>query len=273
MAEFDHHMLDSARRPLVMGILNVTPDSFSDGGHFDAPAAALAHAIQMIAEGADIIDVGGESTRPGATFVEEQEELSRVLPVLELIKDLPALISIDTYKANVAAAACKAGAHIVNDVWGLQKDPDMAGVVAEAGVPVIMMHNRTEKDETLDILADIDRFFERSLQLAEAAGIPEEHQILDPGFGFGKSLSQNFEILQRFSELKKFGRPVLAGASRKRMIGYILENEAPERLCGSLAVHTLALAGGAQIIRVHDVKAHMDAVRIYQAMKELGSKR
>ncbi|SDR28187.1 dihydropteroate synthase [Pseudovibrio sp. Tun.PSC04-5.I4] len=271
MAEFNHQMLDNSKRPLVMGILNVTPDSFSDGGQFDAPAAALIHAKEMIAEGADIIDVGGESTRPGATFVEEQAELDRVLPVLDLLKNLPVLISIDTYKARVAAEACKAGAHIINDVWGLQKDPDMARVVADAGVPVIMMYNRVEVDDTLDVMADMEQFFAHSLKLARDAGIPAEHQILDPGFGFGKSLSQNYEILKRFSELKKYGCPVLAGASRKRMIGYILENEASDRMCGSLAVHTLALAGGAQIIRAHDVKAHADATRIYQAMKELGS--
>lgn len=271
MAEFDHGLLESSQRPLVMGILNVTPDSFSDGGQFDAPAVALAHANEMIAEGADIIDVGGESTRPGATVVQEQDELERVLPVLELIKELPVLISIDTYKARVAAEACRAGAHIVNDVWGLQKDPEMADAVADAGVPVIMMHNRTEVDEQLDIMSDIDRFFERSLKLASDAGIAEEHQILDPGFGFGKTLQQNYQILSRLSELRKFGRPVLAGASRKRMVGYVLNNEAPERMAGSLAVHTLALQNGAQILRVHDVKPHVDAVRIFQAMKELGS--
>ncbi|SFJ88771.1 dihydropteroate synthase [Pseudovibrio ascidiaceicola] len=272
MAEFDHGLLESSQRPLVMGILNVTPDSFSDGGQFDAPAVALAHAIEMVAEGADIIDVGGESTRPGATVVQEQDELERVLPVLELIKELPVLISIDTYKARVAAEACKAGAHIVNDVWGLQKDPEMAGAVADAGVPVVMMHNRTEVDEQLDIMSDIDRFFEKSLKLAADAGIPKEHQILDPGFGFGKTLEQNYQILSQLSELGKFGRPVLAGASRKRMIGYVLNNEAPERMAGSLAVHTLALQNGAQILRVHDVKPHVDAVRIFQAMKELGVK-
>ncbi len=271
MAEFKHGLLESSRCPLVMGILNVTPDSFSDGGQFDAPAVALAHAKEMIAEGADIIDVGGESTRPGATFVEEQDELDRVLPVLELIKDLPALISIDTYKARVAAEACKAGAHIVNDVWGLQKDPEMARAVADAGVPVIMMHNRTEVDETLDIFEDIDRYFEKSLKLASDAGIPEELQILDPGFGFGKTLEQNYQILKRFSELHKYGRPILAGASRKRMVGHILNNEASERMAGSLAIHMLALQSGAQILRVHDVKPHVDAVRIFQAMKELGS--
>ncbi|KZL17327.1 Dihydropteroate synthase [Pseudovibrio axinellae] len=270
MAEFDHGFLESSQRPLVMGILNVTPDSFSDGGQFDAPAMALAHAREMIAEGADIIDVGGESTRPGATIVQEHDELERVLPVLELIKELPVLISIDTYKACVAAEACKAGAHIVNDVWGLQKDPEMAGAVADAGVPVIMMHNRTEVDEKLDIMSDIDRFFEKSLRLASDAGIPEELQVLDPGFGFGKTLQQNYQVLSRLTELQKFGCPILAGASRKRMIGHVLNNEAQERMAGTLAVHTLALQNGAQILRVHDVKPHVDAVRIFQAMKELG---
>ncbi|MTI18347.1 dihydropteroate synthase [Rhodobacteraceae bacterium RKSG542] len=254
-----------------MGILNVTPDSFSDGGRHNAPDAAYAHASAMIAEGADILDIGGESTRPGATFVEADDELSRVLPVIERIASLDAFISIDTYKACVADAAVKAGAHIINDVWGLQKDADMASVAAHHGVPVIMMHNREEVDGALDIFEDIARFFEKSIALAEAAGVPQHHQILDPGFGFGKTLEQNYQILKRFAELKGFDRPILAGASRKRMIGHVLNVETDQRVFGSLAVHTLALQGGAQIIRAHDVKAHADAVRIYQAMKELGA--
>ncbi|MDX5594953.1 dihydropteroate synthase [Pseudovibrio sp. SPO723] len=271
-AVFSSSLLEASKRPLVMGILNVTPDSFSDGGCHNGPAEALAHAQQMIAEGADILDVGGESTRPGATPVAAGEELSRVLPVLERIKDLGVLISIDTYKASVARAAVAAGAHIINDVWGLQKDPDMAAVVAEANVPVIMMHNRTEADPALDILSELDRFFERSLKLAEAAGIPSHHQILDPGFGFGKTLEQNYQVLQNFSALKKWERPVLAGASRKRMVGHVLNVETEERLFGSLSVHVLALQAGAQIVRAHDVKPHADAVRIVQAMKEMGGR-
>ncbi|MDD7909394.1 dihydropteroate synthase [Pseudovibrio exalbescens] len=271
-AVFSSSLLEASKRPLVMGILNVTPDSFSDGGCHDGPAEALAHAQQMIAEGADILDVGGESTRPGATPVAADEELSRVLPVLERIKGLGVLISIDTYKASVARAAVAAGAHIINDVWGLQKDPDMAAVVAEANVPVIMMHNRTEADPALDILSELDRFFERSLKLADDAGIPSHHQILDPGFGFGKTLEQNYQVLQNFSALKKWGRPVLAGASRKRMVGHVLNVETEERLFGSLSVHVLALQAGAQIVRAHDVKPHADAVRIVQAMNEMGGR-
>ncbi|OKL44876.1 dihydropteroate synthase [Pseudovibrio exalbescens] len=254
-----------------MGILNVTPDSFSDGGRYDAPDMALAHAKDMIAQGADILDVGGESTRPGAEPVAAEDELSRVLPVLRKLAPLDVFISIDTYKASVAREAVKAGAHIINDVWGLQRDPDMAGAVAEANVPVIMMHNRETVDPSLDILADMDRFFERSLALAEKAGVPRQHLILDPGFGFGKTLEQNYQILSNLQQLKKWELPILAGASRKRMVGHVLDVDTQDRLFGSLAVHVLAMQGGAQIVRAHDVKAHADASRIFQAMKKLGS--
>lgn len=268
---FSSSLLEASHRPLVMGILNVTPDSFSDGGRYDAPDMALAHAKDMIAQGADILDVGGESTRPGAEPVSAEDELSRVLPVLRKLAQLDVLISIDTYKASVAREAVKAGAHIINDVWGLQRDPDMAGAVAEANVPVIMMHNRETVDPSLDILADMDRFFERSLALAEKAGVPRRHLILDPGFGFGKTLEQNYQILSNLQQLKKWELPILAGASRKRMVGHVLDVETQDRLFGSLAVHVLAMHGGAQIVRAHDVKAHADASRIFQAMKELGS--
>ncbi len=268
---FSSSLLEASHRPLVMGILNVTPDSFSDGGRYDAPDMALAHAKDMIAQGADILDVGGESTRPGAEPVAAEDELSRVLPVLRKLAPLDVFISIDTYKASVAREAVKAGAHIINDVWGLQRDPDMAGAVAEANVPVIMMHNRETVDPSLDILADMDRFFERSLALAEKAGVPRQHLILDPGFGFGKTLEQNYQILSNLQQLKKWELPILAGASRKRMVGHVLDVDTQDRLFGSLAVHVLAMQGGAQIVRAHDVKAHADATRIFQAMKELGS--
>ncbi|WP_310618442.1 dihydropteroate synthase [Flexibacterium corallicola] len=263
--------LTSKRRPLVMGILNVTPDSFSDGGVYNAPETAFLHAQKMLEEGADILDVGGESTRPGATAISEQEELDRVLPVLEKLRGLNTLISIDTYKASVAEAAIKAGAHIVNDVWGLQKDERMAEVVAKAGVPVIMMHNRNEADETIDIMKDIKLFFDRSIELATKAGISHHNQILDPGFGFGKAYSQNYEILKRFQELKSHGRVLLAGASRKRMIGNLLNVEPKDRIFGSLAVHILAMTGGARIIRAHDVKAHVDSTHVFHEMQELGA--
>eukprot|EP00903_Cladosiphon_okamuranus_P002522 g2520.t1 len=196
---------------------------------------ALSHARQMIAEGADILDVGGESTRPGSDPVSLEVEWSRLEPVLDQVIAMGTPVSIDTYKAEIARRACAAGAVIVNDVWGLQKDPAMAETVAEAGVHVVMMHNRDTADAGIDILADIDRFFDNSMQLAARAGIPKEKQILDPGFGFGKTIDQNFTILNRFEDLKKHGLPLLAGASRKRMIGAVLDAEVEDRLFGSMA--------------------------------------
>ncbi len=252
-------------RPHVMGILNVTPDSFSDGGHHNMGGAALAHARAMIADGADILDIGGESTRPNAVPVSQEEEWARLEPVLADIVALGTPVSIDTYKAETARLACAAGAVIVNDVWGLQKDPAMADVVAEAGVHVVMMHNRLEADPDIDILSDIDRFFEKSLRLADAAGIAKDRQILDPGFGFGKTIDQNFVILNRFETLRKHGLPLLAGASRKRMIGAVLKAEMDERLYGSLAVHLTAMLKGAAIVRAHDVRPHADAARMLEA--------
>lgn len=255
----------SPSRPHVMGILNVTPDSFSDGGRHNAADQAIHHAAVMIAEGADILDIGGESTRPGSAPVDLEEEWSRLAPVLEPICELGTPVSIDTYKAEIAKRACKAGAVIVNDVWGLQKDPDMADTVAELGVPVVMMHNRQAADEAIDILDDIDRYFEKSMSVADKAGIRREHQILDPGFGFGKTIDQNFIILNRFETLKKHGLPLLAGASRKRMIGAVLNAETYDRLFGSVAVHMTALMKGAAIVRAHDVRPHADCVRMLEA--------
>ena len=233
-----------AGRAHVMGILNVTPDSFSDGGRHNEEQAALAHAKAMLAEKADILDIGAESTRPGSEPVTLEDEWTRLAPVLEPVCDLGVPVSIDTYKAEIARRACAAGAVIVNDVWGLQRDPLMADTVAEAGVHVVMMHNREKADGAIDIMSDIDRFFETSLQLARNAGIPEDRQILDPGFGFGKTIDQNFIILNRFEDLRKHGMPVLAGASRKRMIGAVLNVETDDRLYGSMAVHMTALLKG-----------------------------
>lgn len=249
-------------RPHVMGILNVTPDSFSDGGRFNVREEALAHARQMISEGVDILDVGAESTRPGSQPVSMENEWARLEPILADVVALQTTVSIDTYKAETARRACALGVSIVNDVWGLQKDPDMAPVVADAGVHVVMMHNREHVDPDLDIVSDIDRFFEQSMALAQKAGVPKEKQILDPGFGFGKTIDQNFIILNRLNSFKKHGLPLLAGASRKRMIGAVLEKEVDDRLYGSLAVHMIALLQGAQIVRVHDVRAHVDCVRM-----------
>ncbi|GAB2186820.1 dihydropteroate synthase [Roseibium sp. LAB1] len=256
-----------SQRPHVMGILNVTPDSFSDGGRHATAGAALRRAQEMILEGADILDVGGESTRPGSEPVPLDLEWSRLDPILDEVIAMGTPVSIDTYKAEIARRACAAGAVIVNDVWGLQKDPAMADVVAEAGVHVVMMHNRLAADAGLDILADIDRFFETSMELAEKAGIARDKQILDPGFGFGKTINQNFIVLNRFETLQKHGLPLLAGASRKRMIGAVLEAETEDRLFGSVAVHMTAMLKGAAIVRTHDVSPHADCVRMIEATR------
>jgi dihydropteroate synthase len=250
-------------RTLIMGILNVTPDSFSDGGRHGSVAAAVEHARAMVGEGADLVDVGGESTRPGATEVAAEDELARVLPVIEALAgavEVP--ISIDTYKAAVADRALAAGACIVNDVWGMQRDPDMAAVAARHGAAVVVMHNRREVDPALDVLADVRRFFLRSLLLAERAGIPDDRIVLDPGIGFGKTLEQNVELIARLDELSAIGLPILVGASRKSLIGRLLDQPIGERLYGTLATHVLSIAGGADIVRVHDVREHFQAARI-----------
>ncbi|MEJ8475814.1 dihydropteroate synthase [Roseibium algae] len=252
-------------RPHVMGILNITPDSFSDGGRHNTEKAALDHAAQMIAEGADILDIGGESTRPGSVPLSLEDEWTRIATVLTPIAELGVPISIDTYKAGIAHRACAEGAVIINDVWGLQKDPQMPDTAAETGAHVIMMHNRETADQNIDILADIDRWFERSMELADQAGIPRDKQILDPGFGFGKTIDQNFLVLNRLDTLKKHGLPILAGASRKRMIGAVLNVETDDRLFGSMAVHLLAMQKGAAIVRAHDVRPHVDAACILAA--------
>jgi dihydropteroate synthase len=258
------------RRTLVMGILNVTPDSFSDGGLYAASAAAETHALALEQEGADVIDIGGESTRPGHTPVPEDEEQRRVLPVIErLAGRLTAPMSIDTYKATTAERALRAGAAIVNDVWGLQRDPAIASVAAEHGAPVILMHNRETIDPAIDIVDDMLRFFERSLALARRAGIPDRHVVLDPGIGFGKSWEQHLEAIRRLPEIRALGFPVLVGISRKSLLGRIHNSTVPprERLFGSIAAHVMAIAGGADIVRVHDVGPHVEACRVADAIR------
>jgi dihydropteroate synthase len=259
-----------ASRPIVMGILNVTPDSFSDGGRFLDPAAAIEHARRMVAEGADVIDIGAESTRPygAATPVSLGEEVRRLEPVLAAVAGLGVPVSIDTMKAQVAARALAAGASIVNDVWGLQRDPDMAGVVARYAVPVIMMHNRETADPAIDIMADIAAFFARSLDLAERAGIAHDRLVLDPGIGFGKTPEQSITALARLDQLKAFGLPLLVGASRKRFIDEVSPAPPDRRLGGSLAAHLLAVAGGARIIRTHDVAETVQAFRVAAAIRD-----
>jgi dihydropteroate synthase len=255
-------------RPVVMGILNLTPDSFSDGGRFVAIEAALSHARRMAAEGCDIIDIGGESTRPGAVPVSEAEELARVETVLgELSGTLDIPLSIDTYKANIAARAIERGAVLVNDVWGLQKDPGMAQAAAAAEAAVVVMHNRTEKDPDIDIIADIKRFFARSLALARNAGIPPSRIILDPGVAFGKTARQNVEVLVRLPELLEFGCPILVGVSRKTFLGSLSDDKIEGQLFGTIAANLAAYAGGASLFRVHDVAEHVAALKVFDIIR------
>ena len=250
-----------------MGILNLTPDSFSDGGRFQTIDAAVAHAKVMIDEGCDIVDVGGESTRPTAIAVPETEELARVEPVLTaLTRVLEVPLSIDTYKAAVAARAVEIGAAVINDVWGLQKDPKMAGVVAETEAAVVITHNRAERDATVDIFADMRRFFDRSLALAAAAGIRNEAIILDPGLGFGKTSLQNVEAVMRIPDLKNYGFPILVGVSRKAFLGSLTGDGIEGTLIGTVAANLMAAVAGASIFRVHDVAEHVAALRVFHAL-------
>ena len=251
----------------IMGILNVTPDSFSDGGQWTVLDAALRHVEDMFAQGVDIVDIGGESTRPGFTSVSEQEEMDRVLPVIEAVKarfDLP--ISLDTYKSAVAREGLKAGASLINDIWGLKHDHTMAAVIAQAGVPCCLMHNRAE--------ANYEKFFPElledlrgTLSLADAAGISRNKIILDPGVGFGQTYEQNLACLRRLPELRRaFGLPVLLGTSRKSMIGTALNLPVNQRLEGTLATSVMAALFGCMFIRVHDVEANARAVRMTEAV-------
>ena len=253
--------------PQLMGILNVTPDSFSDGGRHFEPAAAVARARAMIAEGAAIVDVGGESTRPGHLPVSEAEELRRVVPVLEALADLDAPISIDTSKAAVAREAARLGACLINDVWGLQRDPGMADAVAETGSAVVVMHNREQADPAIDILDDVERFFERSLNLAAAAGVPFGRILLDPGVGFGKTRQQNHSCIWNLDRFRRLGAPILVGLSRKSFIGGIIDAEVDRRLPGTLAADTIALMRGASVLRVHDVAENRAALAVFMALK------
>jgi dihydropteroate synthase len=256
-------------RPLVMGVLNVTPDSFSDGGRFLDPEAAIEQARRMVAAGADILDIGAESTRPygDAVDVPLDEEMRRLAPILPAVVALGVPLSIDTIKAEVAAAALAAGATIVNDVWGLQRDPDMAGVVAAHAVPVVLMHNRVAADPALDIMADIKAFLSRSLEIAQRAGIARERIVLDPGIGFGKTPEQSLIAIGRLRELEVFGLPLLVGASRKRFIDKVSPAPPDRRLGGSIAAHLAAVAAGAAIIRTHDVAETMQALRVAAAIR------
>jgi dihydropteroate synthase len=252
-----------------MGVLNVTPDSFSDGGRYLDPAAAIAQARRMIAEGADILDVGAESTRPyvGAQPVGLDEEKARLAFILPEIVALGTPVSIDTLKSPIAAWALDVGAAIVNDVWGLQRDPDMADVVAEYRVPVVIMHNRDIADPGIDIIADVTSFFDRSLEIAAHAGIARDRIVLDPGIGFGKTAGQSMLCIARLDAWHSFNLPILVGASRKRFIHAVSPADPMQRLGGSLAAHLVAVENGAAIVRVHDVAPTVQALAVAAAIR------
>ncbi len=266
--------LDLESRPVVMGILNVTPDSFSDGGEYFDTEAAVERALAICAEGVDIIDVGGESTRPGSEPVDADEEIRRVIPVIRAVADETDLpISIDTQKAAVAAEALAAGAQIVNDVSALRTDPRMAAVAAEAGAPTVLMHMQG-RPKTMqsnprydEVVTDIIAWLEERVEAACAAGIARERVIVDPGFGFGKTLQHNLELLRRLSEFHRLGHPVLVGTSRKSMLGTILGSPTEDRLAGTLATVCAAVLSGCHILRVHDVAETVRAVKVCEAIR------
>jgi len=264
--------LDLGPRAVLMGILNVTPDSFSDGGRFLDPGRACARALAMLEEGAVIVDVGGESTRPGGPPVSAAEEQARILPVIAAIAaQTDALVSVDTYRAETARLAIEAGAHVVNDVWGLQRDPDMAGVVARSGAGVVIMHTSRGRDVDPDPVRDQQLFLGRSLEIARASAVADEAIVLDPGFGFGKeSADLNFALMRRFGELHALGFPLLVGTSRKRFIGHATGRDAQHRDAGTAATSAILRLSGADIFRVHDVALNADALKVVDAMVATG---
>lgn len=260
--------LDLGATARLMAIVNVTPDSFSDGGAHASVNEAVEHARLCLAEGADILDIGGESTRPGALPVTAQEEQDRVLPVIErLARDADALISVDTYRAETARLAIAAGAHIINDVYGLQKEPDIANVAADGGAGVCVMHTGRGRDALSDVVADQFDYLNRSLQIATAAGMAPSSIVLDPGFGFAKeTVEENLQLMARFEELHAFGYPLLAGTSRKRFLGTLTGRPATERDAATAATSVLLRLKGAAIFRVHNVAINRDALAVADAM-------
>lgn len=250
----------------VMGILNVTPDSFSDGGKYNTIDAAIKQAQQMIADGADIIDIGGESTRPGYTLLSDEEEISRVVPAIEAVKarfDIP--ISVDTYKGNVAKAAIEAGADLINDIWGLKYDDIMAGVIAESGLPCCLMHNRKEPDYK-NFMQDMQNDLYETIQIAEKAGIADDKIILDPGVGFGKTYENNLEAINKLEQLHALGYPILLGTSRKSVIGLTLDLPVAERVEGTLVTTVMGVMKNCAFVRVHDVKENKRAITMTEAI-------
>lgn len=259
-------------RAVVMGIVNVTPDSFSDGGSFYDPARALEQADRLIADGADIIDVGGESTKPGADPVSAKEEQARVLPLIEaLAKRGDVVISVDTYRAETGRLAVEAGAHILNDVWGLQREPDMARVAADTGAGLVIMHTGRDRTKLADPIEDQRVFLARSLEIAREAGVQDDRILLDPGFGFAKETAEeNLDLMARFGELGSLGFPLLVGTSRKRFVGTVTGRKPDHRDVGTSATSVILRMQGAVIFRVHDVAMNVDALRFADAMIDRG---
>ena len=257
---------DKKHHTYIMGILNVTPDSFSDGGRFNHIEAAIKHAGEMIAEGAEVIDVGGESTRPGYTKISDEEEISRVVPVIEAIKqrfDIP--VSIDTYKSEVAKAAAAAGADLINDIWGLKFDDKMAEVIAENNLACCLMHNRTNTEYS-NFMEDMKQDLRETIAIARKAGIADDRIILDPGVGFAKSYENNLEVIRRLGELRKLGYPLLLGTSRKSVIGLTLDVPAAERVIGTTVTTVMAVEADCMFVRVHDIKENRQAIEMAEAI-------
>ena len=270
LLQIGNKRFDVQNRTYVMGILNLTPDSFSDGGKWMDRDKALFRVEEMLAEGMHILDVGGESTRPGYTTISDEEEIDRVVPVIEAIKsrfDVP--VSLDTYKSEVAKAGIKAGADLINDIWGLKKDKAMAKVIADSGVACCLMHNRNEADYE-DLIADMQKDMQESVDLALCAGIGKENIILDPGIGFGKAYVDNMEVLRSMEQFHKLGYPLLLGTSRKSVIGLTLDLPVEERLEGTLVTTVMAVLQGYAFVRVHDVKENVRAIRMAEAIKQGG---
>lgn len=265
--QFGKTEIDFRHETVIMGILNVTPDSFSDGGKYDEISAAVKHAEAMLKDGAKIIDVGGESTRPGHQPVSLTEELERTAPIIEAItKELGCVVSIDTYKAPVAEAAIKAGASIINDVWGAKRDPEIARVAAKYDVPIILMHNREVAQYAHGLWEDMQNDLQESIELAEAAGVPKAHIWLDPGIGFAKDTAENIIAMQHLHELSVMGYPVLLGTSRKSLVGNVLQVPVPERLSGTSATVCYGIEKGCHIMRVHDVKEIAQAAKMMDVL-------
>lgn len=260
------HEFDLKNHTYIMGILNVTPDSFSDGGKYSRLDDALFHVEEMLGEGMDLLDIGGESTRPGHTFVPAQEETERVVPIIEAVKqrfDVP--VSLDTYKAEVACEGLKAGVDMINDVWGLKYDPDMAETIAKAGVPCVLMHNRKEAAYHR-LIEDVITDLRETIRIAKSSGIGDEQIVLDPGIGFGKTYEQNLEMLYSLERLLELEYPVLLGASRKSVVGLTLDLPADQRMEGTLVTTVFGVMKGCSFVRVHDIKEHVRAVKMTEAI-------